>query len=36
MFDGEHEIVLHTMQGNRASSPLVGKSHGWSRVAAVT
>ena len=25
MFDGEHGIALHTMQGNRASSPGVGE-----------
>ena len=36
MFDGEHGIALHTMQGNRALSRGVGKSHGFARVAAGT
>ena len=30
MFDGEHGIALHTLQGNRASSCGKGESHGFS------
>ena len=36
MFDGEHGIALHTMQGHQASSRGEGKSHGFSPVAAGT
>ena len=36
MFDWEHGIALHPMQGIRASSPTEGMSHGISRVAAGT
>ena len=36
MFDWEHGIALHSMQGIRASSPTKGMSHGISRVAAGT
>ena len=36
MFDGEHGIALHAMQGNGASSPVSGKSHWFSRVAVET
>ena len=36
MFDGEHGIALHAMQGNRASSRGEGNSHCFSRVAAGT
>ena len=36
VFDWENTIALHAMQGNRASSRGVGKSHGFSRVAAGT
>ena len=34
MFDWEHRIALHPVQGNRASSRGEGKSHGFSRVVA--
>ena len=33
MFDGEHEITRHEMQGNHDSYSAKGKSHGFSRVA---
>ena len=36
MLDWEHGIALHTMQGNRASSQGVVKSHGFSRVVSGT
>ena len=36
MFDGEHGIALHAVQGNRASSHGEGKSHIFSRVAVGT
>ena len=36
VFDGEHGITLHAMQGNRASFHGRGKFHGFSRVAAGT
>ena len=36
VFDWENAIALDTMQGNRASSRAMGKSHGFSRVAAGT
>ena len=36
MFDWEHGIALHAMQGIRASPPGKGMSHGISRVAAGT
>ena len=36
MFDGEHGIALHAMQGNQASSHVEGKSHVFSRVAVGT
>ena len=36
MFDWEHGIALHPMQGIRASSPAEGVSQGISRVAAGT
>ena len=36
MFDWEHGIALHAMQGNQASLSARGKSHGFSRVAAGT
>ena len=36
MFDWEHGIALHAMQGNRASFPSEGMSHTISRVAAGT
>ena len=36
MFDWEHGIALHPMQGIWASSPADGMSHGISRVAAGT
>ena len=36
VFDWEHGIALYAMQGNRASSPSEGKSHGFSRVAVGT
>ena len=36
VFDWEHGIALHAMQGNQASSPGEGKSHGFSRVAVGT
>ena len=36
MFDGEHRIALHTMQGIGPYFTARGKSHGCSRVAAGT
>ena len=36
MFDWEHGIVLHAMQGNLASFPSWGKSHDFSNVATGT
>ena len=36
MFDWEHGIALHAMQGNQASSLGKGTSHGFSGVAAGT
>ena len=36
MFDWEYGIALHAMQGNRASFPARGMSHGISRVEAGT
>ena len=36
MFDWEHGIALHAMQGNQASSHGSGKSHVFSQVAART
>ena len=36
VFDWEHGIALHAMQGNRASFPSEGMSHTISRVAAGT
>ena len=33
MFDWEHGIALHAMQGNRALSNGEGKSHGFSQIA---
>ena len=36
MFDWEQGIALHAIQGNRAHLSARGKSHGFSRVAAVT
>ena len=36
MFDWEHGIALHAMQGNQASSLGEGKSHRFFRVAAGT
>ena len=36
VFDWENDIALQAMQGNWASSLGEGKSHGFSRVAAVT
>ena len=36
MFVWENAFALHAMQGNRASSCVEGKSHGFSRVAAGT
>ena len=36
MFDWEHGIALHAMQGNRASFPSEGMSHTISRVVAGT
>ena len=32
VFDGEHGIALHAMQGNQASSQARGNPHGFSRV----
>ena len=36
MFDGEHGIALHAMQGNRASSPGEGEVSWFYSVAAIT
>ena len=36
MFDCEYGIALHAVQGNRASPPSEGMSHGISRVVAGT
>ena len=36
MFDWEYWIALHTMQGNLASSPARGMSHGMHQVATGT
>ena len=36
MFDWENAVALLAMQGNRASSRAMGKSHGFSRFAAGT
>ena len=36
MFDWEHGIALHPMQGIRALTPAKGMSHGISRGAALT
>ena len=36
MFDGEHGIALHTMQGIRPHHTAKGKSHAFSRVAVGT
>ena len=36
MFDGEHGIALHAMQGNRPHLASRRKSHGFSQLAAET
>ena len=36
MFDGQHRIALHAMHGNRAHHAVRRRSHGFSRVVAVT
>ena len=36
MFNGEHGIAMHTMQGIEAHLPAMGMSHGFTPVAAIT